>query len=139
MASKQHNISSVNAGGAAFTTLLNGHTITTDMDHGDGQHKGLRPKALMLVALTGCTGIDVVGILNKMKVVFSDLRIDVQADLTDGDAAVYHTVKLFYHIKVAPEDQAKVEKAVALSMDKYCGVTAMFKKFATVEREIVFE
>jgi putative redox protein len=139
MASKQHNISSVNAAGAAFTTLLNGHAITTDMDHGDGQNKGPRPKALMLVALTGCTGIDVVGILNKMKVVFSDLRIDVQADLTDEDAAVYHNVKLFYHIKVAPEDRAKVEKAVALSMDKYCGVTAMFKKFATVEREIFFE
>jgi putative redox protein len=139
MASKQHNISSVNQAGMAFTTLLNGHAITTDTDDGDGQNKGPRPKALMLVALTGCTGIDVVSILNKMKVAFSDLRIDVQADLTDEDAAVYHTVKLLYYIKVAAEDRAKVEKAVALSMDKYCGVSAMFKKFATLEREIKFE
>jgi putative redox protein len=139
MAAKQHNISSVNGEGMAFTTLLNGHNITTDMDNGDGQNKGPRPKALMLVSLTGCTGIDVVSILQKMKVDFSDLRIDVQADLTDEDAAVYHTVKLTYYIKVAAEDQAKVEKAVALSMDKYCGVSAMFRKFATLEREIRFE
>jgi putative redox protein len=135
----QHNISSLHSDGMAFTTTLNGHNITTDTDTGNGLNKGPRPKALMLVALTGCTGIDVVSILQKMKVAFGDLRIDVQADLTDEDAAVYHTVKLLYYIKVAPEDRPKVEKAVALSMDKYCGVSAMFRKFAKLEREIIFE
>jgi putative redox protein len=122
-----------------FTTLLNGHPVITDTDDGNPQPtKGPRPKALMLVALTGCTGIDVVSILQKMRVSFSNLRIDVEAALTEGDAAVYHTVKLLYYINVAPEDRPKVEKAVALSMDKYCGVSAMFRQFATLEREIVF-
>ncbi len=135
-----HHISSVYSEGMAFTTSLHGgHTITTDTDTaGEGLNKGPRPKQLMLLALTGCTGVDVVSILNKMRVTFSDLRIDAEADLTDGDAAMYHTVKLIYTIRVNAEDCTKVEKAVALSMDKYCGVSAMFQKFATLEKEIVF-
>jgi putative redox protein len=134
-----HHISSKNTDGLAFSTSLNGHTIITDTDtDGGGQNSGFRPKRLMLVALIGCTGIDVVSILKKMKVIYSDLSIDVDADLTDEDAATYHTVKLTYSIKVAAADQPKVEKAVALSMDKYCGVSAMFQKFATLSREIVF-
>jgi putative redox protein len=134
-----HHISSKNTNGLAFSTSLNGHTIITDTDtEGGGQNSGFRPKRLMLVALTGCTGIDVVSILKKMKVAYSDLSIDVDADLTDEDAATYHTVKLTYTIKVAQADQAKVEKAVALSMDKYCGVSAMFQKFSNLSREIVF-
>jgi putative redox protein len=136
----QHNISSVYSSGMAFTTRLNGHhSITTDTEaERDGLDKGPRPKALMLVALTGCTGVDVVSILNKMRVNFTGLAIDVRADLTDEDAAAYHTVHLIYTIKVAAEDQPKVEKAIALSMDKYCGVSAMFKKFAALTREIVY-
>jgi putative redox protein len=132
-----HHISSENTTGQAFTTALNGdHSITTD--GADGGNLGPRPKQLMLVALTGCTGIDVVSILNKMKVAYSQLKIDVDAELTDEDVATYSTVKLTYHIKVDPAEQQKVEKAVALSMDKYCGVSAMFGKFATLTREIVF-
>jgi putative redox protein len=135
MASNQ--ISSENISGLAFSTTLNGHTIVTD-SAAEGQDLGPGPKRLMLVALTGCTGIDVVSILKKMKVAYSDLKIDVDAALTDEDAAIYHTVKLTYYIKVAEADQSKVEKAVALSMDKYCGVSAMFQKFANLSREIVF-
>ena len=84
-----HDISSVHGTGMAFTTSLNGFDITTDTlaDLG-GTNTGPRPKALMLVSLTGCTGIDVVGILTKMKVKYSDLRIDVHADLTDEIAAI---------------------------------------------------
>jgi putative redox protein len=119
----------------AFTTLLNGHSITTDTTV---TNFGPRPKALMLLALSGCTGVDVVTILNKMRVHFSDLAIDVQGDLTDEEAATYHTVKVIYKIKVAATDRDKVEKAVHLSQEKYCGVAVMFRKFAKLEKEIIY-
>jgi putative redox protein len=134
-----HSISSVYQNGMAFTTELNGHLVTTDTQTpGEGTDKGPRPKALMLLALSGCTGVDVVAILNKMRVSFSDLSINIDADLTDEEAATYHNVKVIYKIKVAAEDKIKVEKAVTLSQDKYCGVAAMFKKFSTLEKEIIF-
>ncbi|MBL0146772.1 MAG: OsmC family protein [Chitinophagaceae bacterium] len=134
-----HNTSSQFTGGMAFTTLLNGHSITTDLAAtGGGLDKGPRPKALMLLALSGCTGLDVVSILNKMRVSFTDFVIDINADLTDEEAATYKTVQLIYKIKVAEEDKPKVEKAVNLSLEKYCGVAAMFRKFATVTKEIVY-
>jgi putative redox protein len=136
---KIQEISSVYSTGMAFTTTLNDYNITTDTEtDAGGAGKGPRPKALMLVALTGCTGVDVVSILQKMKVAFTDLRIDVKADLSDEIASIYEKVHLTYYIKVAYVDQDKVDKAVSLSMDKYCGVSAMFSKFATLSREIVF-
>lgn len=130
----QH-IHSVYSTGMAFTTQLNGHEITTDTAV---TNKGSGPKALMLVALTGCTGIDVVSILNKMRVEFSDLSIDVDAEKTEEEASTYHIVKVIYSIKVKEEDRVKVEKAVTLSQDKYCGVAAMFRKFSKLEKEIIF-
>ncbi len=136
---QSQQISSVYSTGMAFTTTLNGFDITTDtMPDAGGTGKGPRPKALMLVALTGCTGIDVVSILNKMKVAYTDFSIDVKADLTDEIAAVYEKVHLIYTIRIAPADRERFEKAVTLSMDKYCGVSAMFRKFATLTRELVF-
>jgi putative redox protein len=134
-----HFTSSIYSDGMAFTTLLNGHPITTDTDiTGDGLNKGPRPKALMLLALSGCTGIDVVSILNKMRVKFSDLTIDINAELTDEEAATYYTAHVIYKIKVAETDRAKVEKAVSLSQDKYCGVAAMFRKFCELSKEVVY-
>ncbi len=130
-----HIIQSSYSTGMAFTTTLNGHPITTDTVDTD---LGPRPKALMLLALSGCTGIDVVSVLNKMRVQFTDFSIDVKGDLTEEDAAVYHTVKITYRIKVAPEDQPKVERAVTLSQEKYCGVAVMFRKFAQLEKEIIY-
>ncbi len=134
-----HFTSSVYEGGMAFSSLLNGFTITTDtaIDN-DGTNKGPRPKALMLLALSGCTGIDVVSILTKMRINFTDLSIDVNGDLTDEEAATYHTVTVTYKIKVAEADKAKVEKAITLSQDKYCGVAAMFRKFCVLRKEVLY-
>jgi putative redox protein len=93
---------------------------------------------LMLASLAGCTGLDVVGILNKMRVDFSDLSIKVDAHLTEGDAAMYDEVIVNYSIKADPADKLKVEKAIKLSQEKYCGVTKMFEAFAKVSYTIQF-
>jgi len=134
-----HHIISEFKGGMEFTSELNGHSITIDLNAKDGgNNKGPEPKALMLVSLEGCTGVDVVMILNKMRVKFSEFSIAIDARLTDTDPKVYESVKMIYTIKVKKEDEPKVEKAVDLSQTKYCGVSAMFRSFAKLETEIRF-
>lgn len=134
-----HYITSIHKGGMEFATELNNHTVTIDLFPDDGgNNKGPQPKALMLVSLAGCTGVDVVMILHKMKVVFSDLIIDVEGQLTDTIPKTYQTVKLTYKINVKKGDEDKVKKAVDLSQDKYCGVSAMFRAFAKLETEIIY-
>lgn len=125
--------------GMNFTANVNGHKIEIDTtaDRG-GNNVGTRPKALMLASLAGCTGFDVVSILNKMRVHFSDLSISVEGHLTDTEPALYDEVVVKYSIKVDKEDKQKVEKAVKLSQDKYCGVSKMFESFAKVSSEIKY-
>jgi putative redox protein len=90
----------------------------------------------MLVSLAGCTGLDVVPILNKMRVNFTDFSINVEGHLTETDPKIYDQVLINYSIKVNKEDEEKVLKAVKLSQEKYCGVTRMFESFAKVSFEI---
>ena len=134
----QH-ISSAFTGGMAFTTELNSHALTIDLGPKDGgNNTGPQPKGLMLVSLAGCTGVDVVMILNKMRVEFSEFSIDVDAELSETEPKVYQSIKLIYKIKVKKENEPKVEKAVDLSQNKYCGVSAMFRSFAKLETDIRF-
>ena len=130
-------INAVFKGGMNFTADINGHKIEIDTDeaHG-GNNLGTRPKAMMLAALAGCTGLDIIGILNKMRVSFSDYSIKVEGHLTEGDAAIYDEVTVNHTVKVAKDDEPKVEKAVKLSQEKYCGVTKMFEAFAKVSYTI---
>jgi len=125
--------------GMNFTADLNGHKIEIDKEKDKGGNNlGTRPKALMLASLAGCTGFDVVNILNKMRVNFSDLAITVDAHLTETEPALYDSVVVNYTIKVKKEDRPKVEKAVKLSKEIYCGVSKMFEKFAEVSSNINF-
>jgi putative redox protein len=126
-------------GGMNFTTLIDGHSITIDLDNAaGGNDEGTGPKILMLVSLAGCTGVDVVSLLKKMKATFSDFSINVEAHLTEDHPRIYDDVTLTYNIKVSKTNEAKVEKAVALSQDKYCGVSEMFRAFAKLSSKIVF-
>ncbi len=134
-----HSVSTFFGSGMASTATIGNHQVHMDTtaDNG-GSDSGPGPKRLMLASLAGCTGIDIVSILNKMKVNFSDLTIDTDATLTETHPKTYNQVKITYKIKLAETDRAKMEKAVSLSEEKYCGVMAMFKAFATVEKEIVW-
>jgi putative redox protein len=101
-----------------------------------GYNSGLRPKAMMLSSLAGCSGLDVVSILKKMKVPFSDFRIDTYGELTDEHPKYYHTVSVEYHFYGENLDEAKIKKSVNLSIEKYCGVMEMFRRFADVKTSI---
>ena len=134
-----HTVNTVFSSGMTFTSDINGHDVVMDTTADDGGNdSGPSPKRLMLASLAGCTGMDVVSILNKMKVAFNKFSINIHASLTAEHPKTYNYVKITYRIKVAEADKTKMGKAVTLSQDKYCGVSAMFRAFAKIDTEIDF-
>jgi putative redox protein len=119
--------------GMAFETEIAGHKIILDNSPDD---LGPTPKPLLLSALAACSGMDVVPILNKMKVEFSDLTIDVTGELSADHPKIYETIKVIYHIHINKDDYDKMERAVKLSIEKYCGVYAMLVKSCNISYEI---
>jgi putative redox protein len=104
----------------------------------DGNKKhGHGPKALLLSGLAGCSGIDVVDILEKMRVEFSDLKIETEAAQSDDHPKVFTDVKVTYHIRTQKENEEKVRKAIDLSLEKYCGVSAMLRKNSPVTYQLI--
>jgi putative redox protein len=118
-----------------FTAHIGPHSFKIDAPE-SGPGEGPSPKKLMLASLAGCTGLDVVSILQKMKVSFSDFKIDVQATLTEEHPTIYQEVEVHYYIKTDISNQSKMERAVQLSEKKYCGVMEMFRTFAKVSTHI---
>lgn len=103
-----------------------------------GQGKGLRPKALMLTALGGCTAMDIASLLKKMRAEVSDFKIEVQAEMTEEHPKFYNKTHLIYKFYGSDFKKDKIEKAVNLSKERYCGVMEMFRKFAAVTTEIKY-
>ncbi len=124
----------------AFEATVNGHKIMIDAaGEVGGNDRGPRPKPMLLLALGGCTGMDVVSILKKMRVEFDGLNIEVEGELTEEHPKVYHTLTLVYKFKGKGLDMDKLEKAVSLSQERYCGVTAMLNKAARIDHRIEVE
>jgi len=114
-----------------------GNTVLMDtVVKGQDKQFGLSPKAMMLSALAGCSGVDIVEILEKMKVVDYKLSIEAEGFLTDEHPKYYHKVHVDYHLYGKDLNPKKINKAVTLSVEKYCGVMEMFRQFATVTTEI---
>ena len=132
-------IISKHSGGMAFDSIIDGHSVTIDADEEfGGNDKGPKPKPLLLLSLTGCTGMDVVSLMNKMRVKYSDLEIKVDAELTDEHPKYYHKIHLTYSLKTTANFHDKITKAVTLSQERYCGVSFMLSKVAKLTYEIEF-
>ncbi|WAC00928.1 OsmC family protein [Lacinutrix neustonica] len=101
-------------------------------------YKPLRPKAVMLSSLAACSGLDIVSLAEKMRITFNDLKIKVEGELTEEHPKTYHTVSVDYHFYGKDLDESKINKAIALSVDKYCGVMEMFRQFAQVKTKTHF-
>lgn len=126
--------------GMSFEARQDGHTLRVDASpEFGGQDLGPRPKTLMLTALGGCTAMDVVSILGKMRVAYDAFEVRVSAELTDEHPRVFREVLVKYVFRGKDLPMDKLEKAVALSQDKYCGVSAMLAKAAPVRHEIIVE
>lgn len=119
------------------STNPSGGTLRIDAGpENGGDNMGLRPKALMLSALAGCSGLDIAHLIKKMRLEVEDFVMETEGLLTDEDPSTYHTVILDYHFYGSNLDKEKLKRAVDLSIEKYCGVMDMFKEFAKVETNI---
>jgi putative redox protein len=121
----------------AFEADVNGHKIILDAsDTVGGENRGARPKPLMMVALAGCSGMDVVSILKKMRVEVEAFNVLVGGDLTEDHPKQYLKMHVIYEFKGRDLPMDKLEKAVDLSQEKYCGVSAMYRKAFGITSEI---
>lgn len=122
----------------AFESQLGNHVVRMDTTPELGDDSGASPKQLLLAGLAGCTGMDVVSLLKKMRVPFANFEMDIEADLTEEHPIVFSEIRLKYIFWGENLDKAKVEKAVNLSKDRYCGVSAMLKKNSPIEYSIEY-
>ena|SRR5688572_23615235 len=127
-----------------ITTWKQAHEFEADHEGNkiqiDGSvKKGHGPKALLLSALAGCSGVDVVDILTKMRVDFSDLIIEVEADQTEEHPKVFKDIHVVYRMRTAAENEDKLRKAIDLSLEKYCGVSAMLRKNSPIRYTVVID
>ena len=113
-----------------------GETLFMDAPDEGIENKGLRPKALMLSSLAGCSGLDVVSLLKKMRAEVDDFKMVVHGELTEEHPRYYHKVVIAYHFYGSDLQEDKINKAVKLSVDQYCGVMEMFRQFAKVTTEV---
>ncbi len=124
----------------SFNVEVDGLTMKIDsMEEFGGKQRGPRPKSLMLVALGGCTGMDVASIMRKMKIPYDSLEVSVNGVLTETHPKHFEKMHITYVVKGKNIDRSKVEKAVALSQDKYCGVTYSYKAAIEITHEIIIE
>ena len=117
------------------------HEFTSHLDHNtikiDASRKhGFGPKALLLAGLAGCSAVDIVDILKKMRVKFSDLEVEVKAAQTEDNPKVYTDIYITYKLKTGKQNEEKVRKAIDLSLEKYCGVAAMLKKNSPIHYQL---
>jgi putative redox protein len=124
----------------AFEAEVDGHKIYMDssQEHG-GKNTGPRPKPLMMVALAGCTGMDVAAILKKMREEVEELTIEVEGDVTEEHPKRFEGMKIIYRLKGKGINRRNVEKAVDLSTKRYCGVSANYIKAFPITHEIIIE
>ncbi len=123
--------------GMAFEANVDGHKLVIDAkeEHG-GTGLGPRPKPLMMVALAGCTGMDVVSVLKKMRVDFEGLSIRIEGELTDEHPKHFTGMNIIYEFKGHNLPMEKLQKAIELSQERYCGVSASYKKAMQITYEI---
>ncbi len=121
-----------------FVADVDGHKVTVDAGPSvGGNNEGPRPKSLMMVALAGCTGMDVISILKKMQVDVTTFNVKVEGETVEEHPMKFQRMKIIYEVKGVNIEYDKVKKAVDLSIDRYCGVNANYRDSMQMEHEIV--
>jgi len=114
-----------------------GHSIVLDgsPEHG-GRNLGIRPMETVLIGLGGCSAFDVMSMLKKGRQDVSNCEVHLEAERADEVPAVFTSIKLTYVIEGRDLSESQVQRAVNLSMEKYCSVTKMLEKTVTISHEI---
>ena len=121
----------------SFESEINGHKIIIDAkEEVGGQDRGPRPKTLMLAALGGCTSMDVISILKKMRVELKSLNVIVEGELSEEHPKRFQKMHVIYEVEGDNLPLDKIEKAVSLSEEKYCGVSAVYREVMEITSEI---
>ncbi len=127
----KHKVTTEWKGEGLFDSTVNNHTIR--IDAGDGNKQGPSPKRLLLSGLAGCSGIDIVSILEKMRVPIEGLEINVEAGLSDEHPKVYNQIHIHFRFFGKNLEAKKLVKAINLSLEQYCGVAGMLRKSGPIE------
>ena len=113
-----------------------GHSITMDgPSEIGGENLGVRPMEMLLLGVAGCTMIDVVTTLKKMRQDLMHLKTKVNAERADDHPKVFTNIHIHFELKGKDLDSKKVEKAISLSAEKYCSASIMLGKTATITHD----
>ena len=135
----KHEIETQWMGKMQFNALVNGHSVIMDApERAGGEDNGPIPKPLILAALSGCTGMDIVALLRKSNEVINDFDVKVTGELSKQAPIQYVSIHLQYLFKADDNARQPVLQAVTDSQEKYCGVSSIIKKVIPVTWEIIF-
>lgn len=115
-----------------------GHAVIMDgaPEYG-GRNIGIRPMEMLLIGLAGCTGFDVVQILKKGREAVTGCEVDVEAQRASEDPKVFTKIHIAYRVSGRGLSQAKAERAVTLSKEKYCSASIMLGATAEMSTSLV--
>lgn len=118
-------------------TFSTGHAIVMDtsVEQG-GTDEGPRPVELLLMSLAGCTGMDVLAILKKKRQKVSGFHIHVKGERREDHPKVFDRLHVIYEVVGEGIEPNAVRQAIVLSQDKYCSISAMMKKAASLTSEV---
>ena len=121
-----------------FIGELDNFEIPIDADEAfGGMNKGPKPKGLLLTGLAGCTAMDVISILRKMKVIIKSFSVETEAELTEEHPKIFKRILITYKFSGDSLNEEKLKRAIDLSLDSYCGVSAMLRKNCPIEYKII--
>ena len=113
-----------------------GHTITMDgPPESGGENLGVRPMEMLLLGMAGCTMIDVVTTLKKMRQDLSHCETKINAERATDHPKVFTNIHIQFTVKGKDLDSKKVDKAITLSAEKYCSASIMLGEMATITHD----
>jgi putative redox protein len=135
----KHEVGTNWSGGMRFNALVNGHIIVMDApERVGGKNEGTIPKPLILAALSGCTGMDVVALLRKKGIELQGLNIRVEAELSKGSPMVYTSAHVIYEVQAVDPIKDEILHVVQRSQEELCGTSAMLRMAMPVTWEVQF-
>lgn len=113
-----------------------GHAVVMDgPPEFGGENRGTRPMEMLLLGLGGCTAFDVVHFLRKMREQIVDCRVELDADRADSEPKVFTQIHIHFVISGYHLTEASVQRAIALSADKYCSASIMLGQIAKITHD----
>lgn len=124
-------------GGMAFDAAIDGFRLSLDAaEEFGGTNQGPRPKNLLLAAVAGCTAMDVIAILDKMRVAAVGLEVSARGTLSAEHPKKFEHIVTTYRFAGDDLPLSKLRRAVQLSEERYCGVRATLEPAVRFETEI---